>query len=110
MLRFLDEGTFSEVELVVGDSLASLSKDALAASGVDVVDRLSEYVDSGGLAVYVSKKTLHTKLYVLSDHERVRVIQSSANLTSTARARSDTTNQLRVVRRCAAGPPILDTH
>lgn len=85
LLDFFDQRGFTEVELVVGESLAPPYREALAARGVDTVLRLAARMESGALRVLVPPRTLHTKLYILERFDAVRVIQTSANFTESAR-------------------------
>lgn len=92
VLELLESRGFTDVELIVGDSLAPLKKDALASSDVGVIDRLALLTETGALKVLVPKRTIHTKLYILDGQSGPRVIISSANLTETAREASRQTN------------------
>ncbi len=85
LLDFFDQRGFTEVELVVGESLAPPYREALAARGVDTVLRLAARMESGALRILVPSRTLHTKLYILERFDAVRVIQTSANFTESAR-------------------------
>ena len=92
LLDLLDKRRFARVELVLGDSLATLSRETLASSGPDIVERLAEFVASGTLTVYIPPRTIHTKLYLLTRDALTRVILTSANLTETAREATRQTN------------------
>jgi hypothetical protein len=84
LLEFLDELGFTELEVVVGDSLSEPYKRALEQKGVAVTARLAELVTQGRLRILVPDRLIHTKMYLLDGADRTRVIQTSANLTRTA--------------------------
>lgn len=84
LLQFFDQRGYSEIEIVVGENLSEVYRKDLEQKGVEVTDRLAEYVERGILRIFVPTRTIHTKLYILERPELVRVIQTSANLTVTA--------------------------
>ena len=84
LLEFFDQRGYSEIEIVVGENLSEVYRKDLEQKGVEVTDRLAEYVERGILHIFVPTRTIHTKLYILERPELVRVIQTSANLTVTA--------------------------
>jgi len=84
LLEFFDQRGYSEIEIVVGENLSEVYRKDLEQKGVEVTDRLAEYVERGVLRIFVPTRTIHTKLYILERPELVRVIQTSANLTVTA--------------------------
>ena len=92
LLRLLDRG-YENVELLVGDSLAGKQlKDDLSQRSLDAVDQLAAETASGRVRLLVPKKTVHTKLYLLTNEGSVRVILTSANLTETARKAANQIN------------------
>ena len=84
LLEFFDQRGYSEIEIVVGENLSEVYRKDLEQKGVEVTDRLAEYVERGVLRIFGPTRTIHTKLYILERPELVRVIQTSANLTVTA--------------------------
>ena len=92
LLDVLSDHGFKHLELVLGDTLAPLSREALAAAGVDLIERLADLTGAGRLRVLLPPRTIHSKLYLLRHEQRHRVIISSANLTVTAREASRQTN------------------
>jgi len=92
LLDVLEANTFQTLELVLGDSLAAVEPESLRAIGTDLVDRLAHFVEEGRLTIYVPRKTIHTKLCLLTLDRTTRVIMTSANLTWTAREAARQTN------------------
>lgn len=92
LLDILDAQGFEKLELVLGDSLAAVEPESLRAMGTDLVDRLAHCVEDGRLTIYVPRKTIHTKLCLLTRDRTTRVIMTSANLTWTAREAARQTN------------------
>jgi hypothetical protein len=92
LLDALDAPGFERLELVLGDSLQAVEPESLRAMGTDLVERLARLVEDGRLTVYVPKKTIHTKLYLLGRDGLTRVIITSANLTYSAREAARQTN------------------
>ncbi len=84
LLEFFEQRGYSELEVVVGENLSEVYRKDLEQKGVEVTDRLAEFVERGVLRIFVPTRTIHTKLYILERPELVRVIQTSANLTVTA--------------------------
>lgn len=84
LLEFFDQRGYTELEVVIGDSLSEVYKKDLEQKGVEVTDRLAEFVERGALRIFVPTRTIHTKLYILESPDLIRVIQTSANLTVTA--------------------------
>jgi hypothetical protein len=83
---------FEKLELILGDTLTAVEPESLRAAGSDLVERLSRHVDEGRLTIYVPRKTIHTKLCLLTRDRTTRVIMTSANLTWTAREATRQTN------------------
>ncbi|MBI4303297.1 MAG: phospholipase D family protein [Chloroflexi bacterium] len=90
LLAFFDNRGYTEVEVVVGESLADkhkqsdIYKQGLEQKGIEAIERLAAFVEKGTLRIYLPDRTIHTKLYILEKSDIVRVIQTSANLTETA--------------------------
>ena len=92
LLEFLDEHGYATLEVVVGENLSDSYRKGLEQKGITVVRRLAELVEQGRLRVLVPKRSIHTKLYLLEAAGHIRVIQTSANLTDTAREASRQVN------------------
>jgi len=90
LLEFFDKRGYTEIEVVVGESLSDIHKQAdiykqgLGQKEVEVTERLAVMVEKGTLRVLIPNRTIHTKLYILQRADAIRVIQTSANLTKTA--------------------------
>lgn len=84
LLNLFDKG-YETIEIVVGENLTDSYKKQLAKKPSDVTEKLEKLVEEGKLRIYISKRQIHTKLYILENNEKIRAIQSSANLTETAR-------------------------
>lgn len=52
------------------------------------MEALATRVENGSLRILVPRRSIHTKLYILERPGTVRIIQTSANLTETARKAS----------------------
>jgi hypothetical protein len=92
LLHFFDKRGFSEVEVVVGENLTDQYRQALSQKGRQVTAALAELVEQGKLRIFVPRRTIHSKLYVLQRDGQWRVIQGSANLTETARRGANQVN------------------
>lgn len=92
LLHFFDKHGFSEVEVVVGENLTEQYRQALSQKGRQVTAALAELVEQGRLRIFVPRRTIHSKLYVLQRDGQCRVIQGSANLTETARRAANQVN------------------
>lgn len=91
LLRFFDAGV-DKVEVVVGESITGQShdlveqyRDSLRQKDRPAIERLADLVTAGRLKILVPNRTIHSKLFILENNDRYRVIQGSANLTETAR-------------------------
>ena len=84
LLHFFEKPGLREVEVVVGENLTEQYRQALSQKGRQVTTALAELVEQGKLRIFVPKRTIHSKLYVLQRDGLYRVIQGSANLTETA--------------------------
>ena len=92
LLHFFEKRGLSEVEVVVGENLTEQYRQALSEKGRQVTTALAELVEQGRLRIFVPKRTIHSKLYVLQRDGLYRVIQGSANLTETARQAASQVN------------------
>lgn len=84
LMDFIDNRGYKEIEAIVGENLAESYRDNLKQKGIDVTERLLDFVEKGRLRIYVPSRTIHTKLYILEKESFIRIIQTSANLTLTA--------------------------
>ena len=107
LLEFLEQRGYSDLEIVVGENLSEVYRKDLEQKGIEVTDRLAEYVEQGVLRIFVPTRTIHTKLYILERPELVRVIQTSANLTVTAQEARRQINYAWYLD-IPAGHPLLD--
>lgn len=94
LLDFFDKHGYTEIEVVVGENLSAATdyKKELERKGLEVTERLADLVDKGSLRVLVPDRTIHTKFYILDGDGVARIIQTSANLTETAREASRQVN------------------
>lgn len=92
LLELYERFGLKQIEVVVGENLTDRYRRDLAQKGPDVVERLAARVADGSLRVLVPDRTLHTKLYLLERPGQFRVVQTSANLTETARRASRQVN------------------
>ncbi|MBI5210140.1 MAG: phospholipase D family protein [Elusimicrobia bacterium] len=91
LLELFSRG-FSDVEVLVGENLSESYRQILGERGPEAAERLAERVADGALRILVPERTVHTKLYILEREGLRRVIQTSANLTETARRASRQVN------------------
>ena len=86
ILKFFDDDFgFEKMELVVGDKLVNSYRNSLVSKNINVTEAILDKIQVGDLNIYGSDRPLHTKLYLLEDTNRIRIIQGSANLTKEAR-------------------------
>jgi len=85
LLEFFEKHGYKELEVIVGENLSEAYRKDLEQKGVETTDKLADLVERGTLKVFVPARTIHTKLYILEREDITRVIQTSANLTVTAR-------------------------
>tara|TARA_Y100000310_G_scaffold337975_1_gene426405 strand:+ start:4093 stop:6114 length:2022 start_codon:yes stop_codon:yes gene_type:complete len=105
LLDFLDTKGFDHIELLVGEGINSGQfKDDLRQKSAEVTERLAGELEAGRLRFLVSRRTIHSKFFILSDEERTRVIVTSANLTQTARRATNQTNYALYVDLAALDP------
>ncbi|MBI2848967.1 MAG: hypothetical protein HYX88_02435, partial [Chloroflexi bacterium] len=87
--EFFQKRDYQEIEVVVGENLTEpVLRQELQNKPVEVVEALAKRVEDGSLRMLVSRRSIHTKLYMLEKPGVVRLIQTSANLTETARKAS----------------------
>jgi len=84
--EFFEKRGYEEIEVVVGDDLTepALRQD-LQDKPIEILDKLAKRVENGSLRILIPRRSIHTKLYILERPGTTRVIQTSANLTETAR-------------------------
>jgi hypothetical protein len=87
--EFLEKRGYQEIEVVVGDDLTEPAlRQELQGKPIEILEALAARVESGSLRILVPRRTIHTKLYILKKPGLARLIQTSANLTETARKAS----------------------
>jgi hypothetical protein len=106
ILDFFDRYKYEKVEILVGENLSVSEeyRDALLKKK-DVIERMVELIESGKLKIFIPKKTIHTKMFILEQKSdsiegqtppepliTSRVIISSANLTESAQKATRQTN------------------
>ena len=80
---------YTEIEVVVGEDLTEPAlRQELQDKPMDILETLAAQVENGSLRILVPRRSIHTKLYILERPGSVRIIQTSANLTETARKAS----------------------
>ena len=90
LLALFDRG-FERIEVIVGERLGDDSCFRLGGKGARATRRLSARVADGRLRLLLPDTPIHTKLYLLDGPGLVRVVQTSANLTETARGAASPT-------------------
>ncbi len=86
---FFQKRAYTEIEAVVGEDLTEPAlRQGLQDKPLDLVESLATRVENGSLRILVPRRSIHTKLYILERSGTVRIIQTSANLTETARKAS----------------------
>lgn len=87
--EFFQKRGYEKIEIVVGEDLTEPAlRQELQDKPVEVLEALATRVENGSLRILVSRRSIHTKLYILERTDTVRIIQTSANLTETARKAS----------------------
>ncbi len=87
--EFFEKHGYEEIEVVVGEDVTEPAlRQGLQDKPIEVVEALAARVENGSLRILVPRRSIHTKLYILEKPGTVRVIQTSANLTDTARKAS----------------------
>ncbi|MBI5200424.1 MAG: phospholipase D family protein [Elusimicrobia bacterium] len=84
LLALFEQG-FESVELVVGENLDASYRRQLAEGGLALAETLGKKIADGTLKIFLPRRAMHTKLYLLENAAGARIIQTSANLTETAR-------------------------
>jgi hypothetical protein len=83
LLNLFSDYDFEQVDLVVGHGLMDGYRNKL--EGEDgTISQLYERVCDFSLNLYGTKATIHTKLYILINDEKTRIINGSPNLSYTA--------------------------
>ena len=83
LLSLYSDYDFEEVELLVGASLMDGYKKDLVGKEA-AIESLYSRVCDGSLKLHGSKINIHTKMYILTNKEKTRVITGSPNLSYTA--------------------------
>jgi len=83
LLTLFSEYDFEKVDLVVGDGLMDGYRNKLEGEEV-TISKLYERVCDNSLKLYGTKARIHTKLYMLINDEKTRIINGSPNLSYTA--------------------------
>jgi len=84
--EFFQKRGYQKIEVVVGEDLTEPGlRQELQGKPTEIVEELAERVGSGTLRILIPHRSIHTKLYLLERPDTIRVIQTSANLTETAR-------------------------
>jgi hypothetical protein len=86
---FFEKRGYEEIEIVVGEDMTEPAlRQELQDKPLDILELLASRVQAGSLRILVPRRTIHTKLYILENRGASRIIQTSANLTETARKAS----------------------
>jgi hypothetical protein len=86
LLTLLDKTGLESIDIVLGDPhLATAFRETLARKDTGVTERLLKLSECGQLQIHVPKRTIHSKLYILTRPGLSRLIQTSANLCETPR-------------------------
>jgi hypothetical protein len=84
--EFFEKRAYTEIEVVVGEDLTEPAlRQGLQDKPLELVESLATRVENGSLRILVPRRSIHTKLYILERPGTARIIQTSANLTETAR-------------------------
>ena len=84
--EFFEKRGYEEIEIVVGDNMTEpLLRQELQNKSMETIEALADLAAKGALRIMIPKRTIHTKLYILEGAGNFRIIQTSANLTDTAR-------------------------
>ncbi len=84
--EFFEKRGYQEIEIVVGEDLTEPAlRQELQDKPLEMLELLAARVQAGSLRILVPRRSIHTKLYILENPDATRVIQTSANLTETAR-------------------------
>ena len=90
ILEFLERNQFESIEIVVGKEVSDLNpaellKDEVASDKGNLARQILGMMEQGRLKIYTSDRIVHSKFYILTGRGAIRVIQGSANLTTSAR-------------------------
>jgi len=84
--EFFEKRGYQEIEMVVGEDMTEPAlRQELQDKPLEVLELLAARVEAGSLRILVPRRSIHTKLYILDSSQSSRIIQTSANLTETAR-------------------------
>jgi hypothetical protein len=87
--EFFEKRAYTEIEVVVGEDLTEPAlRQVLQDKPLELLESLATRVENGSLRILVPRRSIHTKLYILERPGTARIIQTSANLTETARRAS----------------------
>jgi len=87
--EFFEKRGYQDIEVVVGEDLTEPAlRQELQDKPIEVLEALATRVENGSLRILIPRRSIHTKLYILEKPGLVRVMQTSANLTDTARKAS----------------------
>jgi hypothetical protein len=87
--EFFQKRGYTEIEIVVGEDITEPAlRQELRDKPPEILEELATLVENGELRILIPKRSIHTKLYLLDNPKTVRLIQTSANLTDTARKAS----------------------
>lgn len=76
VLDFFEKLGYADVEIILGESFT----DVQGTLDPQVLGRLCSKVDEGILRIFVPKKTIHSKMYILEKPNHVRIVYGSRNL------------------------------
>ncbi|MHB1709389.1 MAG: phospholipase D family protein [Thermoplasmataceae archaeon] len=90
ILEFLEKKEFESIEILVGKEVSDLNpaeilKDEMGNDKGNLVHQILGMIEQGRLLIYTSDRIIHSKFYILTGNRSTRVIQGSANLTTSAR-------------------------
>lgn len=84
--EFFEKRGYEEIEIVVGEDMTEPAlRQELQDKPLEMLESLATRVEAGSLRILIPRRSIHTKLYILQGSNTSRVIQTSANLTETAR-------------------------
>ena len=84
--EFFEKRGYEGIEMVVGENMTEPAlRQELQDKPLEVLELLAARVEDGSLRILVPRRSIHTKLYILDNTKGSRIVQTSANLTDTAR-------------------------
>lgn len=84
--EFFEKRGYEDIEIVVGEDMTEPAlRQELQDKPMEMLELLANRVEAGSLRILIPKRSIHTKLYILQGPSNSRIIQTSANLTETAR-------------------------